>query len=68
MIDFQIYFFLKNELKLAIEYLQKAIDLDKSFIESSKTDPDFDNIRQTPEFQQLIDSTTLTSYSVERNQ
>ena len=68
MIDFQIYFFLKNELKLAIEYLQKAIDSDKSLIEFSKIDPDLDNIRQTPEFQQLIDSTTLTSYSVERNQ
>ena len=47
---------LKNEPKLAIESLQKAFDLDKSLIESSKTDPDFDNIRQTPEYQQLINS------------
>ena len=47
---------LKNEHKLAVESLQKAIDLDKSKIEFSKTDPDLDNIRQTPEFQQLIDS------------
>ena len=47
---------LKNEPQLAIGSLQKAIDLDKSYIESSKTDPDFDNIRQTPEFQQLINS------------
>ena len=47
---------LKNEPKLAVEFLQKAIDLDKSKIEFSKIDPDLDNIRQTPEFQQLIDS------------
>ena len=47
---------LKNESQLAIESLQKAIDLDKSKIEFSKTDPDLDNIRQTSEFQQLIDS------------
>lgn len=47
---------LKNELKLAVESLQKAIKLDKSYIELSKKDPDLDNIRQTPEFQKLIDS------------
>ena len=53
---------LKNQPKLAIEYLQKTIDkLPKpidpdDFIEFSKTDPDLENIRQTPEFQQLIDS------------
>ena len=47
---------LKTESKLAIEYLKKTFDLDKSFIEFSKTDPDLDNIRQTPEFQQLINS------------
>ena len=47
---------LKNQPQLAIESLQKAIDLDKSIIELFKTDPDFDNIRQTPEYQQLINS------------
>ena len=47
---------LNNEPQPAIESLQKAIDLDKRLIESSKTDPDFDNIRQTPEYQQLINS------------
>ena len=47
---------LKNEPQLAIESLQKVIDLDKSFIEFSKTDPDLENIRQTPEYQQLINS------------
>ena len=47
---------LKNEPQLTIESLQKAIDLDKSYIEYSKTGPDLENIRQTPEYQQLIDS------------
>ena len=47
---------LKNEPKLAIESLQKAFDFDKSSIEYSKTDPDLEYIRQTPEFQQLINS------------
>ena len=47
---------LKNELKLAIEYLQKAIDLDENLVELPKMTPIFDNIRQTPEYQQLINS------------
>ena len=54
---------LKNEQQKALESLQKVIDLDKRFfynstfrIGYSKTDPDFDNIRQTPEYQQLINS------------
>ena len=47
---------LKKETKQAVEFLQKAIDLNESFIEYSRGDPDFDNIRPTPEFQQLVDS------------
>ena len=47
---------LKNEKTLAIETLQKAIMLDQKYIEMSKTDSDFDNIRESPKFQQLIDS------------
>ena len=47
---------LKNEQAQAIEWLQKAIALDQSRIEKSKTNTDFDNIRQSPEFQQLINS------------
>jgi len=39
---------------LAIEWLQKAIVLDTSWIGASKTDSDFDNIRRSSEFQQLI--------------
>ncbi len=47
---------LKNEKTLAIETLQKAITLDQKYIEISKTDSDFDNIRESREFQQLINS------------
>ena len=48
---------LKNEQTPAIEWLQKAIALDQStIIEQSKTDSDLDNIRQSAEFQQLINS------------
>ena len=54
--DIARVFFLKNEPKLAVESLQKAIDSDKSLIEWSKTDTNLDNIRQTPEYQQLINS------------
>ena len=45
---------LKNEKEQAIEWLQKAIFLDISWIGASKTDSDFDNIRRSSEFQQLI--------------
>ena len=45
---------LKNQKTLAIETLRKAIMLDQKYIEMSKTDSDFDNIRESPEFQQLI--------------
>jgi len=45
---------LKNEKTLAIKTLQKAITLNQKYIEMSKTDSDFDNIRSSPEFQQLI--------------
>jgi len=47
---------LKNEKDLSIESLQTAITLDKNFIEIAKTEGDFDNIRESPEFQQLINS------------
>ena len=48
---------LKNEQTPAIKWLQKAIALDQgTIIEQSKTDSDLDNIRQSSEFQQLINS------------
>ncbi len=47
---------LKNNKDLAVESLQKAISLDRKSIELAKTDRDFDNVRESPEFQQLINS------------
>lgn len=47
---------LKNEKILSIKSLRKVIALDKSTIEAAKTDSDFENIRESPEFQQLINS------------
>ena len=47
---------LKNETNLSIESLQKAVILNKIAIEAAKTESDFDNIRSSPEFQQLINS------------
>ena len=47
---------LKKEKTLAIESLQKATTLDSRVIEASKTNSDFDNIRESREFQQLINS------------
>ncbi len=45
---------LKNEKVSSIKSLQTAINLDKSLIERAKADSDFDNIRESPEFKQLI--------------
>ena len=47
---------LKGEKTLSIESLQKAISLDWIVIEAAKTESDFDNIRESPEFQQLVNS------------
>ena len=47
---------LKNEKALAIESLQKIITLNRNWIKYSKTESDFDNIRESPEFQKLINS------------
>ena len=47
---------LKNEKEQAIEWLQKAIVLEAGLMEDSKVDRGFDNIRQSPEFQKLINS------------
>ena len=54
---------LKNEKTLSVEFLQKAITIDRSLIENAKMDSDFDNIRESPEFQQLISTTNLTHRS-----
>ncbi|BBC26334.1 tetratricopeptide repeat protein [Pseudanabaena sp. ABRG5-3] len=46
---------LQNQIELALENLQKAIQLDpEKYRELAKTDSDFDNIRHDPRFQALI--------------
>ena len=37
-------------MELSIEHLGIAVNLDKIFIGMARTDSDFDNIRETPEF------------------
>jgi tetratricopeptide (TPR) repeat protein len=39
----------------AINYLKQAISKDKKYIDMAKTDKDFDNIRNDPRFQKLIE-------------
>ena len=45
---------LQDKKALSIESLRKAISLDKDVIGMAKRDSDFDNIRESPEFQALI--------------
>jgi len=45
---------LRNNKKKSIEFLKKAIDLDKKYIGDAKTEEDFDNIRNSKEFKELI--------------
>ena len=39
---------------MGIRHLEKAIELEPSLIEYSKADSNLENIRENPEFQQLI--------------
>ncbi|VXD15618.1 conserved hypothetical protein [Planktothrix serta PCC 8927] len=45
---------LQNQVELAIENLQQAINLDPEYREMAKTDSDFDSIRSDPRFQALL--------------
>ncbi|ACK65895.1 protein of unknown function DUF86 [Rippkaea orientalis PCC 8801] len=45
---------LQNNLELAIQNLQQAINLDEQYREMAKTDQDFDNIRDHEQFQNLV--------------
>jgi len=45
---------LQNQKKEAIEFLRKAIVLSPRYLLSIKTDPDFDKIRDSVEFQELL--------------
>jgi tetratricopeptide (TPR) repeat protein len=44
----------KAEKALSIASLREAIRLDKGALSAAKTEPAFDNIRDTPEFQNLV--------------
>jgi hypothetical protein len=40
----------------ALSYLEKAIELDKNYLEKVKSDPNFDSIRENIRFCKLISS------------
>lgn len=45
---------IQNERKLAMKHLQIAITQNRYWIEQCKKDSDFENIREIPEFQELV--------------
>lgn len=45
---------LMNEKDTALKYLEQAFKINVAYTVYTKTDPDFDNIRETPEFKALI--------------
>ena len=48
-------FSLKNEINPAIEYLQKAIEFNPEFKKTALKDSDFDNIRNSQEFKEIVE-------------
>lgn len=49
-----VVYSLKNEKGLSIESLQKAVALNRIYLEVAKADSSFNNIRGSPEFQLLV--------------
>lgn len=47
----------KEEKTRSITSLQKAIEIDKEALSAAKVDPAFDNLRNTPEYQELEQGT-----------
>ena len=45
-----------NQREVSIAHLRKAVSLDKQFIEAMQTDENFDQIRQSQEFQEFVRS------------
>ena len=45
---------LKNDIENALEWVKYIVKLDKEIIERIKSDPDFDNIRKTEDYQRLV--------------
>lgn len=48
---------LENEKMPAIEFLRKAVALEKDYVEQAKTDRDFENIRGAPAFDEIVNTT-----------
>ena len=48
------YMVKKGEINEALKNLEEAIRLDKTYMESAKTDKDFDSIRNDERFKKLI--------------
>ena len=45
---------MKGNLKLVVPFLTRSADIEDEFKERAKTDPSFDKVRDTPEFQAVI--------------
>ena len=45
---------MKGNLKLVVPFLTRSADIEEEFRERAKTDPSFDKVRDTPEFQAVI--------------
>ena len=44
---------LQGQTALACEWLRRALGINRKYLELCRDDPDFDSIRQTPEFQAI---------------
>jgi len=45
---------MKDNLKLVVPFLTRSADIEEEFRERAKTDPSFDKVRDTPEFQAVV--------------
>ena len=45
---------MKGNLKLVVPFLTRSADIEEEFRDRAKTDPSFDKVRDTPEFQAVI--------------
>ncbi|MCK5309498.1 MAG: tetratricopeptide repeat protein [Thermoplasmata archaeon] len=45
---------MKGNLKLVVPFLTRSADIEEEFRERAKTDPSFDQVRDTPEFQVVV--------------
>ena len=52
-----------GEVEAALEYLSEAVDLEEAFHEEAQRDPDFDPIRDRPEFVRFIETRNVPTPS-----